>query len=71
MKLLVISQTMFNRLKKKTINSNTNYHKEIKFIPINMDYSLLQFDAFNFFLGVSLRGKSLPILNFSNLNSQI
>ena len=23
------------------INSNTNYHKEIKLIPIDMDYSLL------------------------------
>ena len=43
--------------KRKTpINSNTNYRREIKLIPINMDYCLLQFDAVKFFLGVHLHG---------------
>ena len=38
-----------------------------------MDYSLLEFDALKFFLGVRLyrRGVSLPIFNFFNVNSQI
>ena len=46
---------MYNQSKKKRniLNfSNTNYHKEIKLIPINVDYCLLQFDAVKFFLGV-------------------
>ena len=46
------------------INSNTNYRREMKIIPINMDYCLLQFDALQFFLGVRLHGGSAPNFNF-------
>ena len=41
------------------INSVTNYRREMKLIPINMDYSLLKFDALKFFLGVPLHGGGL------------
>ena len=59
--------------KKKTkhntsFNFNTNYHKEVKCIPIGMDYWLLQFEALKFFLGASPHGESLPNFNFSNKN---
>ena len=53
------------------INSNTNYHREMKHGPINMDYCLLQFDALKFFLGVLLHRGSLPNFNFLNVNFQI
>ena len=46
------------------INFNTNYRKEIKVIPINMDYCLLQFDTLKFFLGVRLHRGSLHNFNF-------
>ena len=36
------------------INSVTNYRREMKLIPINMDYSLLQFDSLKFVLGTRL-----------------
>ena len=42
--------------KKKLINSNANYHTEIKLVPVNTDYCLLQFDALKFFLGIRLHG---------------
>ena len=29
-------------------NSNTNYRREMKLLPINMDYCLLQFGAIKF-----------------------
>ena len=32
-------------------NFNTNYRREIKLVPINMDYCLFQFDALKFVLG--------------------
>ena len=54
--------------KKKTeqpINFNTNYRGEMKLIPINMDYCLLQFDALKFFLWVCLQRGSLSSVNFS------
>ena len=41
-------------IKKTSTNSNTNYHTEIKFVPINMDYCLLEFDALKFVLGGGL-----------------
>ena len=53
------------------INSNTNYRREMKLVLINMDYSLLQFEALKFFLGVCLRRGSQPNFNFFNINSQI
>ena len=45
--------------KKKTIYFNTNYRTEMKLVPIIMDYSLLQFDAFKFVLKVRLQGRGL------------
>ena len=62
-------------LKKKKKNTsnyfNTNYHGEMKVVPIIMDYCLLQFDALKFFLRVRLHGESLPNFNFFNVNSEI
>ena len=47
-------------LKKNTpINSNTNCHREMKLISINMDYCPLQFDVIEFFSGVRLHGECL------------
>ena len=55
--------------KKKKRNTliyfNTNYRTEMKLIPIIMDYSLLQFDALKFFLGVHLHGGLYLTLIFS------
>ena len=66
------SCTVCQKKKKNTsINSNINYHREMKPEPINMDYGLLQFDASKFFLGVLLHGGSLPNFNFFNVNFQI
>ena len=52
-------------------NSNTNCRREMKLVPINMDYCLLQFDALKFFPGVRLRRQSVPNFNFFNINRQI
>ena len=52
-------------------NFNTNYRRELKLIPINMDYFLLQFDAIKFFLEVRPYGGSLPNFNYFNVNTQI
>ena len=57
--------------KKKTFNSNTDNRRDMKCVPINNDYCLLQFDALKFFLGVLLQGDSLPNFNFFNVNPQI
>ena len=66
---------MYSRSKKKLntpIYFNTNYHTVTKLVPIIMGYSLLQFDALKFFLGVRLHGGgSLPNFNFFNVNPQI
>ena len=53
--------------------SNENYHTEIKLVPNNMDYCILQFDALNiFFRGAFLwGGGSLPNFNSFNVNPQI
>ena len=64
-----------NRKKKKrnnSINSVRNYRREMKLIPIDVDYCLLQFDALKIFLGVHLHGiGSLPNFNFFNVNPQM
>ena len=36
--------------------SSTNYRREMKPVPINMDYCLLQFRALKFYFGVRLQG---------------
>ena len=64
-------QSIKTKKRNTLINSVTNYRREMKFIPIYMDYHLLQFDAFKFFLGVSLHGRPLPNFNFFNVNPQI
>ena len=58
------------------INSDTNYHREIKFIRIIMDYCLLQFNALQFFWGgpsssplVNLKGNA--IINLLTLNTLV
>ena len=65
---------MYSQIKKKKntpINSNTNYRREMKFVPIIMDYCLLLFDALKCFLGFHLHGGSLPYFNIFNVNHQI
>ena len=71
---VIIKRTVINlNLKKKDtpINSITNYRSEVKLIPINMDYCLLQFDDLKFFSGVRLHKGSPPNFNFFNINPQI
>ena len=73
--------SMYSRSKKKQntpTNSNTNYRREMKLIPINMDYCLLQFDPLKFFLrGSSTRSGgwmgvgALPNFDVFNVNTQI
>ena len=61
---------MYSRSKKQKqkrntpIYFNTSYCTEMKLVPIIMDYSLLEFDALKFFLGVRLHGSSQPNFNF-------
>ena len=55
----------------KTLNSNTYYRWEMKFIPISMDYCLLSFDAFKFSLGIRLHEGSSPNFNFSIVNHKL
>ena len=60
-------------VKKKTpfFNFHTNYRREMKVIPINIDYCLLRFDALKCFLGVRLHGAgSQPNSSFLNINPQ-
>ena len=46
-------------------NSNTNYRREMKLVPISVDYCLLQFHTLKFYLGVHLhRGLALTSINF-------
>ena len=55
---------LVSQKKNTLIYFNTNYRTEMKLLPIIMDYSLLQFDALRFFLGVRLHGESLHNLFF-------
>ena len=50
---------------------NTNYHTDIKLVPIIMDYCLHQFDALKFFLRVRLHGGSQLNFDFFNVKTQI
>ena len=50
------------------INFNANYRREMKLVPINMDYCLLQFDVLKFFLDVQLHERSPPNCDFFNSN---
>ena len=56
--------------KKNRINFNTNYCREMKRVPIIMDYRPLQFDALKFFLENDLYRGSVPNFNFLNVNPQ-
>ena len=53
------------------INFHTNYRRRIKFMLINMDFCLLEFDALNFFLGDRLHGVFLPNFNFFSAKQPI
>ena len=59
------------RKRNTPIHFNTNYRREMKLIPILMDYYLFQFDALKTFLGVHLHGESLRSFNIFNENPQI
>ena len=61
----------WSKKKKIPISFNMNYRREVKLVPIIIDYCLLQFDALKFFLRVRLHGKSLSNFNFLNVNPQI
>ena len=43
-----------NKIKKTLLSFNTNHRREFKRVPNIMDYSLHQFHALKFFLGVRL-----------------
>ena len=58
-------------IKRIPINSSRSHRREMKLLPINIDYCLLQFDALKFFLEVNLHEGSLPNINFFNVNPQI
>ena len=57
--------------KNTAINSNKNYNREMKLVPINVDYSVLQFDALKFVLRIDLHGGSMYLTNFFSINPQI
>ena len=65
-----IFYAMYSQSKKKKwntqINFNTNYHREMKLVQINLDYCLLQFDALKLLLAVRLHGEGVlyPTLIF-------
>ena len=61
----------FKKIKNTFIYFNTNYHTEMKLVPIIMDYCLLKFDALKFFFGMRIQGESLPNFNFFKANPQI
>ena len=58
---------------KPPIYFNTNYCREMKLVPIIMDYCLFQFDALKIFLEVRLHGGGGPKPNFNlfNVNPQM
>ena len=60
-----ILQSVKKKKNKKPINSNTNYCREMNFIPIDVDYCLLQFAALIFFsLGSVYMGGGASLFNF-------
>ena len=63
--------TVDQKKKKKTINSNTNYCREMELIPTNMDYYLLQFNTLKFIMGDSLQELYVPNFNFFCINPQV
>ena len=67
MVLMTYVQSVKKKKKKRNTptNFNANYGREMKFAPINMDYSLLQFDALKFVLRVRLYGCRCLTLIFS------
>ena len=70
---MVIIEYYVQSVKKKRntpTNSNTNDRGEMKFVPINMDYSLLQFDALKFVLGVSPHERSVRNFKFFSVKPQ-
>ena len=68
---------IYSRPKKKKRNipviSNANYRREMKLIPIEVDYCLFLFDALKFFLGVHLNEGGGVVRNFNifNVKTQI
>ena len=57
MKTYQIQSVKKRKTKRNTpVYSNTIYRREMKLVPINVDYCLLQVDALKFFLGVRLHG---------------
>ena len=63
--------TVGQKKRNTPIYFNTNYHIEMKLVPIIMEQCLLQFDALKFFFGLRLHERSLPNFNFFNVNPQI
>ena len=59
------------RKRNSLIYFNTKYRTETKLVQIIMDYYLLQFDGFKFFLGLRLHGKSQLNFNFFNVNYKV
>ena len=65
----LVCECTVGQKKNTPIYFNTNYHREIKVVPIIMD-CLFQFEALKFFFGLRLLGGSLPNFNFFNVNPQ-
>ena len=65
---ILVPCTVGQKKRNTPVNSNTNYLREMKLIPINMNYYLLQFDAIKFLLDFRLYGGgSLPNFNLNRI----
>ena len=67
----MIGQKKKKKKKNTRINSNTNHRREVKLIPMNMDYSLIQFDTLKLLSKVRLYEGSLPNFNFFSVTPKI
>ena len=65
------SRSTTKKKRNSPIYFNANYRREMKLVPIIIDYCIPLFDALKFFLLVRLHGGSQPNLNLFNVNPQI
>ena len=68
--MIICVQSVKKKKMNTHINSNTNYCRETKLIPINMDHCLPKFNALKFLLGVRFLGGCLPNFIFFDVNHQ-
>ena len=53
-KMCTVGQKEKIRNRKIPINSNTNYFRKMKLVPINVDYCVLQFDVLKLVIEIRL-----------------